>query len=112
MASADSYPGIQYFVHDGGRYIVPHYTNASVLGEMLSLAREAAYRDLTESGAAHAVYGVKHYDPETGILARADIYSPAVLLGDNDFFERTDAEAKKSNGCLILALHARSCNPK
>lgn len=112
MASADHYPGIQYFIHDGGRYIVPHYTNASSLSGMLNLAREAAYRDLTENGASHAVYGVKHYDPETGALTRADIYSPAVLLSENDFFERTDAEAKKSPGCLILALHARSCNPK
>lgn len=36
-----SYPGIRYFFHDGGTYLVPHYTNASALAEMLNLAREA-----------------------------------------------------------------------
>lgn len=63
-----SYPGIRYFFHDGSTYIVPHYANASALAEMLNLAREAAYQAMTESGAAHAIFGVKHYDPETGAL--------------------------------------------
>lgn len=103
-----SYPGIRYFFHDGSTYIVPHYTNASALAEMLNLAREAAYQAMTESGSAHAVYGVKHYDPETGVLSEADIYAPAVLLDEDQFTERTDAQAQKSPGCLILALHARS----
>ena len=103
-----SYPGIRYFFHDGAAYLVPHYTNASALAEMLNLAREAAHRAMTEAGAAHAVYGVKHYDPETGALSEADIYAPAVLLDEDEFTERTDAQARKSHGCLILALHARS----
>lgn len=103
-----SYPGIRYFFHDGSTYIVPHYTNAAALAEMLNLAREAAYQAMTESGSAHAVYGVKHYDPETGVLSEADIYAPAVLLDEDQFTERTDAQAQKSPGCLIHALHARS----
>ena len=102
-----SYPGIRYFFHDGSTYIVPHYTNAAALSEMLNLAREAAYQAMTESGSAHAVYGVKHYDPETGVLSEADIYVPAVLLDEDQFTERTDAQVQKSPGCLILALHAR-----
>lgn len=62
---------------------------------------------MTEAGAAHAVFGVKHYDPETGALLGADIYAPAVLLDEDEFTERTDAQVQKSPGCLILALHAR-----
>ena len=59
---------------------------------------------MTESGAAHAIL---HYDPETGALLEADIYAPAVLLDEDEFTERTDAQVQKSPGCLILALHAR-----
>lgn len=102
-----SYPGIKYFLHDGGMYIVPHYTNASDLAAMLNLAREAAHRDMEEIGADHAIYGVKRYDPETGLLSEADIYAPAVLLDETEFIKRTDAQAQESPGCYILALHAR-----
>lgn len=102
-----SYPGIKYFIHDASVYLVPHYTNASDLATMLNLARKAAHKSMTESGADHAVYGVKHYDPETGLLCRADIYAPAVLLDEAEFIKRTDAQAQESPGCYILALHAR-----
>lgn len=51
---------------------------------------------MTESGAAHAIFGVKHYDPETGALLEADIYAPAVLLDEDEFTERTDAQVQKS----------------
>ena len=102
-----NYPGIKYFIHDNSTYLVPHYTNASDLATMLNLAREAAHKSMTESGADHAVYGVKHYDPETGTTVSADIYAPAVLLDDAEFTKRTDAQAQDSPGCLILALHAR-----
>ena len=101
-----SYPRIRYFFHDGGMYIVPHYTNAADLATMINLAREAAHRDMVEAGADHAVYGVKKYDPETGQLCGADIYAPAVILNDAEFEERTTAQAREHPGCLILALHA------
>lgn len=101
-----SYPGIKYFFHDGGMFVVPHYTNASNLATMLNRAREAAHRDMEEIGADHAVYGVKRYDPETGLLSEADIYAPAVLLDDDEFTKRTDAQVKEHPGSLILALHA------
>lgn len=107
MELMDSYPGIKYFIHDGGTYLIPHYASVSNLRIMLDLARTAAYRSMSESGAAHAVYGVKHYDAETGALSKVDIYSPAVLLNDDAFYERTDDQAKGSPGCLILALHAK-----
>lgn len=102
-----NYPGIRYFIHDGSTYIVPHYTNASNLAIMLNLARETAYRDMVKCGAEHAVYGVKHYDPETGVLSKADIYFPAVLLNEAEFAKRTDEQMLKDPGCLILALHAK-----
>ena len=72
----NSYPNIMYFFHDGSTYLVPHYTNASGLATMLDEVRRAAYLDMTKSGADHAVYAVKHYDPKTGDVVKADIYAP------------------------------------
>lgn len=102
-----NYPGIEYFIHDSSAYLVPHYANASDLAVMLSLAREAAYKLMIESNADHTVYGVKHYDPDTGIVVKADIYSPAVLLDEAEFIKRTDAQVQESPCCYILALHNR-----
>lgn len=62
---------------------------------------------MKEAGVAHAVYAVKKYDPESGALSQVDMYAPAVLLDDNDFYSRTDAEAKANPGCIILASHAK-----
>ena len=50
---------------------------------------------------------MKHYDPKTGDVVKADIYAPAVLLNEAEFTERTDAQMQESPGCYILALHAR-----
>lgn len=102
----NSYPNIMYFFHDGSTYLVPHYTNASGLAVMLDEARRAAYLDMTKSGADHAVYAVKHYDPKTGDVVKADIYAHA---GEEqaEFTKRTDAQMQESPGCYILALHAR-----
>ena len=50
---------------------------------------------------------MKHYDPKTGDVVKADIYAPAVLLNEAEFTERTDAQMRESPGCYILALHAR-----
>lgn len=102
-----SYPAIKYFIHDGSTYLIPHYTNASGLASMLDEARRAAYQEMATSGAEHAIYGVKHYDPKGGNVVEADIYAPAVLLGEAEFTKRTDAQMQKSSGCCILALHAR-----
>lgn len=94
------------FLHDGEMYIQPFFTNARELQSLVGQCREAAFKAMNEAGAAHAVYGVKKYDPETGALSEADLYCPAVLLDDAEFDSRTDAEAVKYPGCLILALHA------
>ena len=104
----NSYPNIMYFFHDGSTRLVPHYTNASGLAAMLDEVRRAAYQDMTKSGADHAVYAVKHYDPKTGDVVKADIYAPAVLLNEAEFTKRTDAQMQESPGCYILALHART----
>ena len=64
-------------------------------------------KDMTKSCAVHAIYGVKHYDPKTGDVVKADIYAPAVLLNEAEFTRRTDAQMQESPGCCILALHAR-----
>lgn len=103
----NSYPGIKYFIHDGSTYLIPHYTNASGLASMLDEARRAAYQDMTKSGAEHAIYGVKHYDPQSDNVVEVDIYAPAVLLDEAEFTKRTDAQMQKSPGCCILALHVR-----
>lgn len=102
-----SYPGIKYFVHAGSVYLVPHYTNDPGLAAMLDEARQTASKDMAKNGAVHAIYGVKHYDPETGDVVKADIYAPAVLLDEAEFTLRTDAQMQESPGCCILALHAR-----
>lgn len=62
---------------------------------------------MTKSGADHAVYAVKHYDPKTGNVIKADIYAPAVLLNEAEFTKRADAQMQKSPDCYILALHAK-----
>ena len=87
---------IKYFVHDSSIYLVPHYA-----------LPEAAVEAMKEAGVAHAVYAVKKYDPESGALSQVDMYAPAVLLDDNDFYSRTDAEAKANPGYIILASHAK-----
>lgn len=94
------------FVHDGRTFINPVFATAKELQVWLSACRVEAAKALKESGAAHAVYGVKRYDSKTGDLSEADIYLPAVLLDDAEFYSRTDEECKKYPGCLILALHA------
>ena len=99
---------IRYFFHDGSLFVYPHYAGATDLQQMIDLARAAAVEAMTKAGAAHAVYAVKRYDKETGLLCEADIYCPAVVLDDDEFYKRTDAEAKEHPGCYILAAHAHA----
>ena len=101
------YPNIKYFYHDGSTHLVPHYTDASALAILIDEARKAAYQNMKKVGADHAVYAVIHHNPETGDIADADVYWPAVLLNDAEFTKRTDAQMRESLGCYIFALHAR-----
>ncbi len=97
---------ITYYVHNGSIYLFPHYATMKELTAMINELRAAAVEDMNKDGAAHAVYAVKKYDGEDGTLSRVDLYAPAVVLDDDDFYSRTDAEAKEHPGCIILALHA------
>ncbi len=97
---------VTYFVHDGGMYVLPHNALLREIPGMINECREAAVEAMKQAKAAHAVYAVKKYDPEAGTLAEVDLYAPAVLLNDDDFYSRTDAQAKEHPGSLILALHA------
>ena len=96
---------ITYYVHDSSVFLVPHYALPKELPGIINGCREAAVEAMKQAGAAHAVYGVKKYDPETGTLSLVDLYAPAVLLDDVEFYSRTDAEAKEFPGCIILASH-------
>lgn len=100
-----SYPGIEYFVHDGSAYLEPCYTNVSGLVFLLNEARHAAQQDMEKSGAEHAIYGVKHYDLGNSGTLKVDIYVPAVLLNETEFVKRTDMQKRLSPDCYILALH-------
>ena len=97
---------IKYFLHDGRTFICPHYAGSSDLHQMLDFAREAGVDAMNKAGTQHAIYGVKKYDRESGLLIEADIYCPAVLLDDDEFYRRTEAEYREYPGCYILAAHA------
>lgn len=98
---------IRYYLHDGGRYTLAHYAEPNEIQVMLTGLRGEAEEDMKAAGAAHAVYAVKDYDPETGDLFEVDMFDPAVLLDDEEFRKRTEEERKDSPGCIILAVHAR-----
>ncbi len=98
---------VKYFWHDGGTYVIPHNALLREIPGMINECREAAVEAIKQAGAAHAVYAVKKYAPETGALAEVDFYAPAVLLDDAEFYKRTGAEAKENPGCIILASHAK-----
>lgn len=99
------FPGIKYFVHDGSLFIVPHYIDAGGLADIFARVRAQAVQDMEQARVKHAVYGVKHYDPESGALVEADIYAPAVLLDDAEFHRRTADMYQDHPGCIILAAH-------
>jgi hypothetical protein len=96
---------IKYYIHGGSVYIFPQYSdNRSFIKELMEVARQAsAARE--EAGATHAVYAVKIYG-EDGALDHVDVYTPPVLMTDQEFEERTAAEYKAHPGCVIYASHA------
>ena len=96
---------IEYTIHEQSPYIQPHYSDdQGTIENFLNLARSAAIDALESSKAKHAIYGVKFYD-EHFLLCKADIYCPAILLDDNEFAKRTDAQFRDSPNCYILAVH-------
>lgn len=97
---------IRYYLHDGRTFIVPYYATPAELADMFKQAGSMARKAMTEAGAAHAIYGTKSYDRETGELEEADIYAPAVVLDDAEFDRRTAEHSKDHPGDMILAVHA------
>ena len=96
---------IQIYHHDGSLYITPQYTSAAGLADLFNYIRPAAIQAMNATGKAHAIYGTKHYDPETGALVEADVYYPVIVLDDTDFYRRTEEHTKKYPGDIILAVH-------
>lgn len=97
---------IEYYVHDDSVCLVRHYATVKDLTAMINELRPIAVENMNKAGAAHAVYAVKKYDTATGDMLRVDLYSPPVLLNDDDFYSRTEAETKENPNCIILAIHA------
>lgn len=96
---------IKYYVRSDSTYVFPQYSDYhSFIRELMDVARQAS-ADRNEAGAAHAVYAVKIYG-EDGALDHVNIYSPAVLMTEQEFEERTAAEYKAHPGCVIYASHA------
>ena len=97
---------VKYYVHSESPYITPHYMALSQLPAELAEMQKLAHEAMTKAGTAHAVYAVKKYTA-TDEIEKVDFYNPPVCLNDADFYERTQAEAKKHPGCMIYAVHAQ-----
>ena len=98
---------VTYFVHDGHLFVYPQLATPTEIADIFKQIRPQAVRAMKEAGAAHAVYGAKNYDPETGNLSEVDIWHPAVTMTDQEFSERIPAYEREHPGCIILAAHAR-----
>lgn len=85
--------------------MTPSYYTPKELSELFSTVGHAALIAMKEAGAANAIYGTRSYDRETGKLVEADVYTPAVLLSDAEFYKRTEEYLKEHPGDLILAHH-------
>ena len=97
---------VKYWFHDGSTYIVPQYATPAGLAEMFRDAGKAAREAMASAGAAHAIYGTKSYDRETGALIEADVYMPPVVLSEEEFERRTRVYLSEHPSDLILAVHA------
>ena len=97
---------VKYWFHDGSTYIVPQYATPAGLAEMFRDAGKAAREAMASAGAAHAIYGTKSYDRETGALIEADVYMPPVVLSEEEFERRTRVHLSEHPSDLILAVHA------
>lgn len=96
---------IKVWYHNGATFLYPNFATPKELSQLFSEAGHAALLAMKEAGAAHAIYGTRSYDRETGKLLEADVYAPAVLLSDAEFYKRTEEHLKGHPGDLILAHH-------
>ncbi len=96
---------IKVWYHNGETFLYPNFATSKELSQLFSEAGHAALTAMKEAGAAHAIYGTRSYDRETGKLLEADVYAPAVLLDDAEFYRRVEAHLAEHPGDLILAHH-------
>lgn len=96
---------IKVWYHDGATFLTPHYATPKELAELFSKAGHEARKAMKDAGAAHAIYGTRSYDPATGTLIEADVYAPAVLLDEDEFYKRVDAHLAGHPADRILAHH-------
>ena len=96
---------IKVWYHNGATHLLPHYLTPKELAELFSEAGHAAHKAMKEAGAAHAIYGTRTYDRETGALLEARVYAPAVLLDEEEFYKRVDAHLAEHPRDQILAHH-------
>ena len=96
---------MKVWYHNGATFNNPVHTTTKEATRWLNVAGHEAKRVMDEAGAAHAVYGTKRYDPESGDLIEVSIYDPAVLLNDEKFERRISAHLAEHPGDLILAYH-------
>lgn len=96
---------IKCYVHDGRTFVTPIWVTSKEMADWFSKAGHAARNEMKAKGAAHAIYGTRKYDPETGALIEADVYAPAVLLDDAEFDRRVEAFLSEYPGSLILSHH-------
>lgn len=96
---------IKIWYHDGATLLVPHYTTPKELSQIFSEAGYMALKAMKEKGAAHAIYGTRSYDRNTGALLEVDVYFPPVLLDEKEFYKRVEAHLAEHLGDLILAHH-------
>lgn len=96
---------MKVWYHNGAIFINPVYASCKEALAWLSEAGKDARKAMDDAGAAHAIYGTRSYDPESGDLAEVSIYAPAVLLDDEEFERRVAAHLAEHPGDLILAHH-------
>ncbi len=96
---------MKVWYHNGSTFLNPIFASRKEALRWLNEAGHEARAAMDEAGAAHAVYGTRHYDNESGDLIEVDIYAPAVLLNDEEFESRIAAHLAEHPGDMILAHH-------
>ena len=98
---------VKLFWSDGSLVIYPQWVTVPELTRYFSETEKIARERMSAANAAHAVYGFKRYDGESGDLSEAKIYASPVVLADDEFHKRIQAHLTKNPNDLILAVHAR-----
>lgn len=90
---------------DGSLDIRVLWVTVQELSRIFAENEKTARSMMTSAGAAHAVYGVKHYADGSDGLKQARIYIPPVVLSEEEFDKRIQAHLAENPHDLILAVH-------